>query len=80
MVELCPLPEEFEVILGSRLDSACQITVPSAQTPDLHLIQYQMARMVNLSPQLSLQYIFGSEIGMGSLIEAVASTDDKETR
>ena len=23
MVELCPLPEEFEAILGSQLDSAC---------------------------------------------------------
>ena len=40
MVELCPLPEEFEAILGSRLDSARQIAVPLVQTPDLHLIQY----------------------------------------
>ena len=40
MVELCPLPKEFEAILSSRLDSACQIAVPSAQIPDLHLIQY----------------------------------------
>ena len=79
-VELCPLPEEFEAILGSRLDSARLIAVPSAQIPDLHLIQYRMARMFNLSPQLSLQYIFGNEIGMGSLIEAVTSTDDKEAR
>ena len=78
MVELCPLPEEFEAILGSRLDSARQIAVPSVQTPDLHLIQYQMARMFNLAPQLSLQYIFGEEISLISLMEAVTSTDDKE--
>ena len=80
MVELCPLPEEFEAILGSRLDSACQIAVPPVQTPDLHLIQYQMARMFHLSPQLSLQYIFGNEIAISSLTKAVASTNDKEIR
>ena len=80
MVELCPLPEEFEAILGSRLDSARQIAVPLVQTPDLHLIQYQMARMFNLAPQLSLQYIFGKEISLSSLMEAVTSTDNKETR
>ena len=38
MVELCPLPEEFEAIIGSRLDSACQIVSPAVQAPDLHLI------------------------------------------
>ena len=27
-VELCPLPEEFEAILGSQSDSACQIATP----------------------------------------------------
>lgn len=80
MVELCPLPEEFEAILGSRLDSSRLIVVPSAQTPDLHIIHYQMARMFNLAPQLSLQYIFGNEISLSSLMEAVTSIDVKETR
>ena len=39
-VELCPLQEEFEAIIGSRLDFTCQIVIPPVQTPDLHSIQY----------------------------------------
>ena len=77
-VELCPLPEEFEAILGSRLDSACQISIPPIQTPDLHSIQYQMARMFNFPLQLSLQHIFGNEIMMSSLLKAVMVTNNTE--
>ena len=49
-VEICPLPEEFEAILGSQSDSACQIVIPLLKTLDLHSIQYQMARMFSFSP------------------------------
>ena len=55
-VELCPLLEEFEAILGSQSDSACQIVTPRFEIPDLHFIQYQMARIFNFSPQTSLHY------------------------
>ena len=79
-VELCPLPEEFEAILGSRMSSDCQIVVPLVHTPDLHSVQYQMARLFNLPPHLSLQHIFGDEISMDSLLQAVTSTDSTETQ
>ena len=46
-VELCPLTKEFKAILGSQLDSVCQIATPSFEIPDLYFIQYQMARMFN---------------------------------
>ena len=59
-VELCPLPEEFEAILGSQSDSACQIATPPFKISDLHFIQYQMTRMFNFSPQTSLHYLSGT--------------------
>ena len=77
-MELCPLPEEFEAILSSGLDSACQIVVPSVQTSDLHSIQYQMARMFNIPPQSSVQHILGNGIAMSSLLEAVTAIDNTE--
>ena len=77
-MELCPLPEEFEAILGSKLDYVCQITVSSIQTPDLHSIQYQMARMFNFPSQSSLQHVFGNEIMMSSLLEDVMATNNTE--
>ena len=70
--------EEFEAILGFRLDSARQIAVPPVQTPDLHSIQYQMARMFNVPPQSSFQHVFGNKIAMGSLLEAVMATNNAE--
>ena len=70
--------EEFEAILGFRLDSVCQIAVPPVQTPDLHSTQYQMARMFNFPPQSSLQHVFGNEIAMSSLLEAVMATNNTE--
>ena len=70
--------EELEAILGYRLDSARQIVVPPVQTPDLHSIQYQMARMFNIPPQSSLQHVFGNEITMSSLLEAVMATINTE--
>ena len=75
-MELCPLLEEFEAILGSRLDSTRQIAVPQVQTPNMHSIQYQMDRMFNIPPQSSLQHVFGNEIVMSSLLEAVMATNN----
>ena len=49
-VEICPLPEEFEAILGLQLDSACQISIPSLEILDLHSVQYHMARMFSFPP------------------------------
>ena len=78
MVELCPLPEEFEAILGSQLDYACQIATPLFEILDLHFIQHQMARMFNFSPQTSLHYLSGAEINMNSLLDSVVATDKSE--
>ena len=68
--------EEFEAILGCRLDSARQIVVPPVQTPNLHSSQYHMARMFNFPPQSSLQHIFGNEITISSLLDAVMATNN----
>ena len=77
-VEICPLPEEFEAILGSQSDSACQITIPSFKIPDLHSIQYQMARMFSFSPQTSLHHLSGAAITMSSLLNSVVAIDKSE--
>ena len=77
-VELCPLPEKFEAILGSQSDSTCQIVIPPFEIPSLHLIQYQMARIFNFSPQTSLHYLSGAEINMNSLLGSVMATDKSE--
>ena len=74
-VKICPLPEEFEAILGSQSDSACQIATPSFEIPDLHSIQYQMARMFSFSPQTSLQHVSGAAITMSSLLNSVVAID-----
>ena len=78
MVEIYPLPEEFETILGPQSDSACQIAIPSFETPDLHSIQYQMARMFSFSPQSSLQHLSGAVITMSSLLDSVVAIDKSE--
>ena len=78
MVELCPLPEEFEAILGSESNYVCQIATPSFKIPDLHFIQYQMARMFNFSPQTSLHYLSGAKINMNSLLDSVVDIDNSE--
>ena len=75
-MELCPLLEEFEAILNSRLDSACQIIVPPVQTPNLHSIQYHMARMFNIPPQSSFQHILGDGIAISSLMKAIMVMDN----
>ena len=72
------MPEEFEAILGSRLDSIRQIAVPPVQTPDLHSVQYHMARMFNIPPQSSFQHILRNGIAMSSLLEAVMAMDNIE--
>ena len=77
-VEICPLPKEFEAILGLQSDSACQIAIPSFEIPDLHSIQYQMARMFSFSPQTSLQHLSGAAIMMSSLLDSVVAIDKSE--
>ena len=77
-MELCPLAEEFEDILGSQSDSACQIAAPPLEIPDSHLIQYQMARMFNFPPQTSLHYLSGAKINMNSLLDSVMAIDKLE--
>ena len=77
-MELCPLPEEFKAILRSRLDFVRQIAVPPVQTPDLHSIQYHMARMFNILPQSSFQHIRGNGIALSSLLEVVMAMDNTE--
>lgn len=77
-IELSPLPEEFEAILGCQLDSSCQIAVPPLRVPDMHSIQLQMARMFDLAPQFSLRHIFNNEVLTNSLLEVVVSVDNKE--
>lgn len=76
-VELCPLPEEFEAILGCQLDSSYQITIPHLIIPDIHSIQLQMARMFDLAPQFSLCHIFNNEVLTNSLLEVVVAVDNK---
>ena len=77
-VELYPLPEEFEAILGSQSDSACQIATPPFEIPDLHFIQYQMARIFNFSPQTSLHYLSGAEINMNFLLDSVVAKKNRK--
>ena len=77
-VEIYPLSEEFEAILGSQSNSAWQITIPSFETPDLHSIQYQMARMFSFLPQASLQHLSGAAITMSSLLDSVVAIDKSE--
>ena len=67
--------EEFEAILGSLLDSNRQITIPPLEIPDLHSMQYQMARIFNFSSQISLYHISGTEIMMSSLLDSVVVVD-----
>ena len=77
-MEICPLPEEFEAILGSQSDSTCQIATPSFEIPDLHSIQYHMARMFSFSPQTSLQHVSSDTIIMSSLLNFVVAMDKLE--
>ena len=77
-VEISPLPEEFEAILGLQLDSACQIAIPSLEIPDLHSVQYQMARMFSFSPQTTLRHLSGTAITMNSLLNSVVAINQSE--
>ena len=77
-MELCPLLKEFKAITGSQLNFACQIMVPSIEIPDLHSIQYQIARMFNFLSQSSLRHIFGTEVLISSLVEVTVAVDNKE--
>ena len=60
------------------MDYACQIVILQVRTLDLHSIQYQMARLFNLSPQSSLRHIFGYKVVVGSFLEVIVGVDRKE--
>ena len=77
-VEISPLPEEFEAILGSQLDSSCLLATPPFEVPDLQSIQYQMATMFSFSPQTSLRHLSGTAIIMSSLLDSVMAIDNSE--
>ena len=68
-VELCPLPEEFEALLGCNLDPTCQLAVPRLRSPDPHTILYQLRTLYGQSSRTSACSIVGSEIRLESLIE-----------
>ena len=68
-VELCPLPEEFEALLGYNLDPTCQLAIPRLRSPDPHTIQYQLRMLYGQSSRISAGSIINSEIQLESLIE-----------
>ena len=68
-VELCPLPEEFEALLGQNSDPACQLAVPRLRSPDPHTIQYHLRTLYGQSSRTSAGSVIGSEIRLESLIE-----------
>ena len=69
IVELCPLPKEFEVLLGCNLDLTCQLVVPRLRSLDPHTILYQLRTLYGQSSRTSACSIVGSEIQLESLIE-----------
>ena len=77
-VELCPLPKEFEALLGCNLDFTCQLAISNLRILDPHSIQYQMAQMFNLPPQSSAHLILSSEIELESLLEILPDANKEE--
>ena len=49
-VELYPLPEEFEALLGYNLDPTCQLAIPRLRSPDPYTIQYHLRTLYGQSP------------------------------
>ena len=48
-MELCPLPEEFEALLGYNLDPTCQLAIPRLRSLDPHTIQHQLRTLYGQS-------------------------------
>ena len=79
-VELCPLPEEFEALLGYNLDPTCQLAIPRLRSPDPHTIQYQLRMLYGQSSRISVGSIINSEIQLESLIEILLDMGIAEVR
>ena len=79
-VELCPLPEEFEALLGYNLDPTCQLAIPRLRSPDPHTIQYQLRTLYGQSPRISAGSIINSEIQLESLIEILLDMGTAKVR
>ena len=79
-VELCPLPEEFEALLGQNSDPACQLAIPRLRSPDPHTIQYHLRTLYGQSSRTSTGSIIGSEIRLESLIEILLDISTAEVR
>ena len=67
-VELCPLPEEFEALLGYNLDPTCQLAIPRLRSPDPPVIQHQLKILIDQSSQIPVSSIINSEIRLESLV------------
>ena len=79
-VELCPLPEEFEALLGCNLDPTCQLAVPRLRSPDPHTILYQLRTLYGQSSRTSACSIVDSEILSESLIKILLNISTAEVR
>ena len=67
-VELCPLPEEFEALLGYNLDPTCQLAIPRLRSPHPHTIQRQLKILLDQPSQILVSSIIDSEIRLELLV------------
>ena len=67
-VELCPLPEEFEALLGYNLDPTCQLAIPQLRSPHPHTIQRQLKILLDQPSQIPVSSIIDSEIRLELLV------------
>ena len=77
-MELCPLPEEFEDLLGYNLDFTSPLAISNLGISDPYSIQYQMAQMFNLPPQSSARLILSSEIELESFLKILPGINTEE--
>ena len=76
--KICPLPEEYEAILGYPDDSNKQVAVPLFNQPDERNIQNQMARLFNLPSSSSLSYMIGNNLIIESFLKDAVAVNNKE--
>ena len=79
-VELCPLPEEFEALLGYKLDPTCQLAIPRLISPNPHTIQYHLRMLYGQSSRGFAGSIVDSEIRLESLIEILLNIGTAKVR
>ena len=77
-VELCPLPEEFEALLGYNLDPTCQLAIPRLRSPPPHATQQQLKTMLDQPSQIPVSSIINSEIRLESLIGILLGIGTRE--